>query len=284
MDKTFNIYFSPNEISFTHQTSSIENSDMFFWKLESHAMIEIILVVSGALELSINGTIYQANAGDLVVINAQDFHSSRSDLKVPYERFNLHFSQKFIPILKDVDLSSPFFNAHLYQYILPNTLVKKSRLVSIIKKIEQATKDTTKYRDLKIVSLIQDFIYELNITVDTLINKEYHLITTSVSSNKLIQATIDYINDNLQKNLSSADIAQYLGISESHLYRSFKKNLGVALHEYIRLQKMQQALALLRKGHSPQRVSEKLGYEYYTTFFTQFMKVFGYPPSNFTEK
>ena len=57
--------------------------------------------------------------------------------------------------------------------------------------------------------------------------------------------------------------------------------MGISLHTYIQNQKMQLALSLIRKGYTPQNVSEMLGFDYYATFFNQFKAVFGKSPNQF---
>ena len=114
--------------------------------------------------------------------------------------------------------------------------------------------------------------------VETLISSEYHLIPQPKSTNELLQSIIKYINENITKNVSTLDISSMLGISESYLYRFFKQKMGITLHHYIQNQKLQYALSLLNQGLLPQYVSNYLGYDYYTTFYTQFKRRFGRSP------
>lgn len=283
MEKIYTSFFSPNSINLIHSVNIQSPEEKYFsYPSESHTMLELIFLTSGSLSISINGMTYKAKAGDLIVINATEFHSMETSLDEPYERINLHFPPNLLPFLKGLDVLYPFQNSHLYQHIITDALVKKSKIPSILKKMLTFCKTITKYTELKLLSLIHDLLFELTILVDALLTNDYHLIPVPQQANNLVRSTIDYINDNVTKNITTSDIAEYLGVSESYLYRIFKKTMNVALHNYIHQQKMQQALAWLRNGYTPQSVSERLGYEYYATFFTQFKKTFKEPPSNFT--
>lgn len=281
MRKFYTTFFSPNSINLIHSIDikSAEHPH-FIYPSESHTMLELIYIISGSLNITINGMSYKANSGDLIIINATEFHSMESNLDMPYECINLHFPPNLLPVLKNLDVLYPFQNSHLYQHIVTNEFIEQSRIPSILKKMLVSCKKNNKYTELKLLSLIHDFLFELTMLVDVLLENQYH-VSSPQQSGDLVSATIAYINDNLTKNISTSDIAEYLGVSESYLYRIFKKTMKVPLHGYINQQKMQQALAWLRNGYTPQDVSERLGYDYYMTFFTQFKKTFKEPPSNF---
>lgn len=274
-------YLSKNGISFNHETTPA-SGEVSFYPAEAHPNIEVLLLLSGKVDHTIDGTTYHLHPGDFLIINAWMYHSSKIDLSVPYSRFNLHFPPHFIPKLIDLDLSTPFSNTHLYQHILPEKLVAKSKIESIMRKISAACRKTDKYTDAKIISLINDLLIETNQTVDSLLSDNTHLIPTPKSTNDLLHATIKYVNSHLTENISTKDLVDHLGVSESYLYHFFKSKMNISLHGYIQSQKMQYALSLIRKGHQPQNVSEMLGYDYYATFFTQFKRIFGKNPSDFS--
>ena len=274
-------YKSINGISYNHSLTEKSKTAHSFYKAESHTTVELLLVLSGQVDYSIDGAQDRIGSGSLIIINAGEFHSSKIDHTTDCERINLHFSPNFIPGLKDVDANSPFSNAHLYQHVIPSEIVKKSEIEALLRKIAPYCESDTKYKDLKIISLVQDIIAELNTVVDELLSDKYHLLLAPKITNELFQEAIHYINSEITQNINVADVATALGVSESYLHRLFKKIMGISVHNYIKNQKMQLALSLLKKGHSAQNVSEMLGYEYYATFFSQFMQVFGKRPTEF---
>ena len=278
MEKHFTRYMSQNGISFHHSLSINESSS---YHAESHERIEVYLLLSGHVNYSIDGSVYQIFPGEILIVNVKEFHSLTIDPTIAYERIGLHFSPTFIPKLLDMDLSFPFLNAHLYSHIIPKKLVEQSDIEKILRQIKDACDNDSKYKDAIIISLITDLLVEINITVETLLTKEIHLIPSPKSSSEILQATINYVNIHVTENIASSDIAEHLGISESYLYRFFKQKMGISLHSYIENQKMQIALLMIHQGHSLQNISNYLGYDYYDTFFDQFKRVFKKPPSAF---
>lgn len=274
-------YHCPNLISYSHRFLPASKKQHLSYVSESHRLVEIMLVVKGKMYYNIDGTKYTANEGDIAIINAGEFHSSRPSHIAHCERLILHFSTNYLPAIKSATPMNAFQQADLYQHVIPKEIVQKTKLLSLFKKIETTCQLDDAYKDLHLFSLIIAFIAEINRAVDLLTSKKYHYISPPTATNDLFRSAIDYINKNIQKNLPVSEIAQYVGVSESYLHRLFKKHMGISILNYIQNQKMQLALSLLRKGHSAQSVSEMVGYEYYATFSNSFKKIFGLSPNQF---
>lgn len=276
-------YKSKNGISYDHRANPKSDTPHQFYNPESHSMIEVLLVLSGSAEYFINGAQYYLETGNLLVINAGEFHTSKVNHLEYYEHINLHFSPNFIPKLTDIDANAPFSNADLYQHLISKEIVEKYKIKEQLLRIETICKEALdeKYKELSIISAIQGVIAELNILYDDLLSNKSQSLLIPKISNTLFQDAIHYINSKISENINVKSVADALGISESYLHRLFKKIMGVSVHSYIQNQKMQYALSLLKKGYYATNVSEMLGYDYYATFFTHFTKVFGNSPSEF---
>ncbi|MNC01121.1 Multiple antibiotic resistance protein MarA [compost metagenome] len=66
-----------------------------------------------------------------------------------------------------------------------------------------------------------------------------------MSYTAVIQRTIEYIETNLQKELSLERIAQFIGFSKYQYHRIFQKEVGVTLSEYIRYRRIANAANIL---------------------------------------
>ena len=107
------------------------------------------------------------------------------------------------------------------------------------------------------------------------------MLPKSEKNNIVSTACIQYINSHLSEQISAEDLSKHLNISVSHIRNSFKKEIGMPLQHYILHQKMQLAHTLLSQGQSPQQVANSLGYEYYSTFYQSYMKIFKIKPKSF---
>lgn len=59
---------------------------------------------------------------------------------------------------------------------------------------------------------------------------------------------LDYIRANLAQNLGLEELAQQVGMSQFYFCRLFKQSLGITPHQYVILQRVEQAKYLLQKG------------------------------------
>lgn len=281
MIKYRNVYKTKNEITYCYGYSEKSEKQNPFYPAESHSKIELLFCTSGNADYYINGLYYNLKAGDLMVINAGEFHTSQIDNTEYYEHINLHFSPNLIPKLRDLNATAAFTNARLYQHIIPQKSIQSTKVPSLLREISTISKTDNPYKELQIIAIIQLIVAELNVITADLLAQKYQYSPTSQKSNELVQSAIQYIISQVENNINVKDVANNLGICEAYLHRLFKSTMGISVHNYIQHQKMQHALSLLRQGYSAQNVSERLGYDYYATFLAQFVKVFGKPPTHF---
>ena len=127
---------------------------------------------------------------------------------------------------------------------------------------------------LSIVELLNEIVNEINSLDDT---------RPPAQLNSIPSLCIDFVNKNITNDTSIQTIANTLNVSASHLQFIFKKEIGITLHKYITNQKMQLARKLLMQGEPAQSVAKTLGYEYYSTFFNNYLKRFGIAPTALAE-
>lgn len=96
-----------------------------------------------------------------------------------------------------------------------------------------------------------------------------------------IAEAIRIIHQRIDEPVSLTDVSDALGITASHLSRSFKKETGMGFNAYVTKQKMEEARRLLRNPQNKaHEVARMLGYHDYTYFFQVFKKTFGYSPKD----
>lgn len=88
----------------------------------------------------------------------------------------------------------------------------------------------------------------------------------------------DIIISNIQSHLSLIDLAHQVGTNEAYLKRHFKEVFGTTVFGFLYLEKMKQAMELLRMGHSVSEVSVLTGYKYVAHFTRAFKRHFGINP------
>ncbi len=97
---------------------------------------------------------------------------------------------------------------------------------------------------------------------------------------KLINETVDYIEEYLSDRLSLSILSKHFGVSDFHFNRMFKTVSGVTLKQYILGRKLTRASELLSMKERPIiDIAYDLGFEYPEVFSRAFKKQFGISPS-----
>lgn len=96
-----------------------------------------------------------------------------------------------------------------------------------------------------------------------------------LSGYKLRRVT-EFINENLEEELSLAEIAEIAGLSQYHFARAFRKSTGLTPQNYLMRQRIERAKVLLAEDNLPiVEVSLKTGFKnqsHFTTLFRKFTK------------
>ena len=91
-----------------------------------------------------------------------------------------------------------------------------------------------------------------------------------------------YIQKNIQKRFSSADLAKELKMNTDYFSRQFKKSFKLSPREYIKQERIRRAASLLIETNmNISELANFLGYEDIYQFSQQFKKVFNKSPNNY---
>ena len=270
-------YISENDIYIHHTLDEARTTPMKY-STETHTRIELLFLISGKLDYTINGETFRIHNGDLIVVNAHAPHDLKIAADIPYERILLQFSPKHIPVLKSYDLLDIFSNSYNYRHVIPKDLLQESNIESLLRRICKLSKKQIPFKDVKILAIITELIAELSVLISKL-NKSPDLIPKPRRQILLLQNITSYINDNITKKITVEEIACEFNISDNYLYHFFKKATGMPLRTYIEKQKMQYAKVMILQGNSATFVAAHLGYDYYATFCNQYKRTFGVSPN-----
>jgi AraC-like DNA-binding protein len=98
----------------------------------------------------------------------------------------------------------------------------------------------------------------------------------------IVQKSMDYIDGHYSEQMTVSDIADYLGISRSHLFRSFEAVLGKSTKEYVIEYRVDKACEMLRDSDmSINTIANSLGFDNTHCFSSMFHKRQGVSPREF---
>lgn len=103
---------------------------------------------------------------------------------------------------------------------------------------------------------------------------------------RLINKTEDYIEENLNKRISLADVAGNVNFSEYHFHRLFSKYSSETLKQFITRIKMERSAIYLviNSEISITQIAFKYGYNSSSSYNKAFKKHYGINPSEFRKR
>lgn len=107
----------------------------------------------------------------------------------------------------------------------------------------------------------------------------------TVRSSYVIDAAVEYIKKNCNKDISLGEVAEHVKLNPSYLSRIFKEETGSQFVEYVRNVKMEMAKELLKSSNKKiYEICEELGYLNVQYFSTVFKNTVGITPLEFKKK
>ena len=120
-----------------------------------------------------------------------------------------------------------------------------------------------------------------NLVLDLLLKLYRRQMEKNVDSENVIRSAIIFINNNINRELSVADVAGRCNLSESHFRRLFKVATGRSPKEFIISRKISRAKSLLSSRLPVKEISTMLGYRDEFYFRRIFRKVTGITPGQY---
>ena len=97
----------------------------------------------------------------------------------------------------------------------------------------------------------------------------------------IIQRSIDYIEENLQTEITAAELAEQAGFSLFHYYRLFQQATGLPVMQYIQRRRLLHGIYAMKQGRTKIDAALAYGFDTYAGFYKAFCREFGSTPSVF---
>ena len=98
-------------------------------------------------------------------------------------------------------------------------------------------------------------------------------------NNIVLEKALDYIDENIEEDITVRMLASMAGYSPFHFGRLFANCIGMTVMAFVTWRKMQFALYDLSQGSKVIDIALKYGFETHAGFTRAFKRCFGYPPS-----
>lgn len=232
-----------------------------------HEGTEILYFTKGNGNVRINNEITAVKKGDFFVVNSKQIHSFKTAdiLEYYYIILKKEFLKKYGFPYKERYVKNKFKDEELKAYF--DYICDKKN-----EKEEYFSKKATSYLVLLTAKLYSSYA-----------NGEKVVFKEKTSSKiKLVTNVMDYINENIEKNISLESVSENLGYTKYHVCRVFKELTGKTITDYINNAKCLKAMRDLKSTEcSVLEISSKYGYENFSYFSKIFKRYTGHSPSYF---
>jgi len=102
-----------------------------------------------------------------------------------------------------------------------------------------------------------------------------------MDNRRIIQQSLDYIEENLKSEITAAELAQMAHFSLFHYYRLFQQATGFPVMQYILRRRLLHGVYAMNQGCGKTEAALTYGFDTYAGFYRAFCREFGSTPSDF---
>ena len=257
------------------------NDDLEGVNLHHHDFYECYLFISGDVAYLIEGKTYYLEPGDVILINSKELHQAIINSKnVTYERIVLWINRSFLKELSTEKTDLYFCFESLNR---KNVLRADFELQQNIRLLFKKLISMEGYKVIGYDLLCKAYIIELMVHINNLSFNDNVRLDVDIKKSNLIDGIIEYININIEEDITVDELSERFYLSKFHLSREFKKHTGTTIHRYIIQKKLIEAKELILKGISINSVYKQCGFGDYSNFFRAFKNEYGVTPKQFYE-
>ena len=246
-----------------------------------HDFSKIVILIDGDLTYYIEGKAYILKPWDILFVNKNEIHKPVVNPNKYYERIVIWLNPDFMAKYAqgNNDLLKCFEVAIKNNY---NLLRLNMKSIEIIKNLIQDIQNCNNSNEFGSEILKESLFVQLMVLMNRLfLNSDKNRDIEDIQYDKTIDGVLNYINSNLENDLSIDTIASEFFISKYYLMRKFKNQIGSSIHNYVVQKRLILARSLISDGLSMSSVCSRCGFNDYSSFVRAFKKVYGVSPSNY---
>ena len=245
-------------------------SESYEYPAHMHEEYSVALLLNGSETTTCRGGSHTALAGDLLLINADEIHSSKSNA-VEYRLMKLK-------VKTIAEIASELFSRRLERPHFPELIVKDRLLFRTLLNLHLELEQKTS-------SLEQEsrFVAAVSLLLARTARRRF-LLPRGRDEHHQVEVVRDYLKANYAENVSLADLTSIANLSPYYLLRVFHKQVGCPPHEYQTQLRITHARKLLREGRPISSVALATGFFDQSHFSRHFKRIVGMPPGHYSSQ
>jgi len=257
------------------------NSREYSMSYHTHEGYELVMVHKGQGTMFIDNQVYEIAHGNVFLIDAKTVHRSNAKPGIDYDRTNLTFVPEYFRAVWGGETTDRLLEAFRVafrkkEYCFQLPAADWSYLDGLLRQLSEERSDRLLAWPMQCFLLGQVLVYLNRYTSQTQRGSPAKSIET------LSAKVIAILDADLRRPLSLDDVASRLYVSKHHLCRTFKKETGFTVGEYVRAKRILKARVMLEVGDEPvSEIAFRLGFKTASYFCQVFKRETGLLPSEF---
>ncbi|AUG57145.1 MAG TPA: AraC family transcriptional regulator [Ruminiclostridium sp.] len=221
------------------------------WHMEPniHEFFEMVYVKKGNAVFEISGTSVEIGPNNIIIIKPRQYHKFevKSQAGCEFIVLNFGFENKFDNQFAEVSLEDflNFVNKKEWGRFISLKVSHKNEIINLLNRILKERENP----EIGSEFLNYLLVLELFVLISRALKMEWEnsIKNKSPKLKELIQAAVNYINNNYERDISLTDISKYVFLSTSYFTRAFKEEMGVSPINYLLNVRVERAKELLRE-------------------------------------
>lgn len=222
-------------------------------QLHNHNCCELCIVTSGSGTFIYSGKEYKLQQGDVFIADpfiVHEIHTNKlQDLQLIYFFIDIIINELSMPKSPEDKIIQAFMNQH--KVLVPSQM----HLLAYFSFIEDYS-SIKRSRGYGIYHSVKNLILE---SLECLSNKSENFSRALIFSSNILELSLDYIDNNLNRKITVGEIARHSSASERNLQYLFRKHLNKTIIEYISERKINLASHYLTMQFSVQDTANLIG-------------------------
>ncbi len=255
--------------------SAVAMNVIYHW----HPEVEITLVEKGGFTITVDGQEFVAEKDDVYLTSPNSLHSISNGIGKDKTYDTMILSLSLINFIENTDIKEKIITPLIENKIYFPPLIKRSsehgeKIYSLVKEMVELN------RQNNTSSHMQTSLRLLELLVYLYDNQLFVHITNQSFEIERIRKVTSFIEENYQKIITLAQLAQLCGLSEKYFCTIFKSATGKTPIEYVNCVRIKSACDKLIETHETvTSIALESGFDNISYFIRQFKKIMGQSPS-----